>query len=720
MLSPGYDLEPVLRAVARTTAACLGFATAVINLYRPAWDDFHTVVVEGNDQARDLLLGQSSVADDWAPLLEDRFEQRGAFLIRHGDFDWSRDRLTTYIPEVELPVDRDGWHPEDALFVPLRSSTGEILGILSVDEPVDGKRPDSEKLDLLVGMSQHAAIAIEHAQQAAAAERQRVAVDHLLGLTASLGERRTTDEMLDAVCSGVRDALGFQKVVVSLEGDGGLMHMRATVGMTEAELERLGTVPVTAVAPLLEPQLERDGVILMERAVAHARVDPSLHEASFSRSNGRGDRAWDNHVLLVPLRDREGRLEGTVWVDDPADRLLPTAEMLRALRAFANHAMSALESARQLELMRHLAEHDPLTGLRNRRGLQEHIDAEIARAGQVAVIVCDLDNFKRVNDALGYVQGDEALRRFAGVLVEAGGLAARLGGEEFALVLPGCGEDEAMAIAERVRAAASAAFDDFPWPLTTSAGVAVSGSGAETASLLLRAATRAVFGAKRLGRDRCVAYHAEALDALLGSLEDVGGGEQLAAAMLLAETLDLRDVSTARHSQTVGRLAEGIARALELSEERVHRIRAAGVLHDLGKLGVADAILKKPGPLTDEEWAEMRRHPELGARILDHANLRDISAWVLAHHERVDGNGYPFGLAGEAIPLEARILAVADAYEAMTADRPYRAALGHDVAQAELEAAAGSQFDPVVVDAFLRALAPKADRAGARAPSRLV
>ena len=305
------------------------------------------------------------------------------------------------------------------------------------------------------------------------------------------------------------------------------MHVRATVGMSEAELERLGTVPVAAVAPLLEPELERDGVILMERAVAHARVDPSLHEASFSRSNGRGERAWDNHVLLVPLRDREGRLEGTVWVDDPADRLLPTAEMLRALRAFANHAMSAIESARQLELMRHLAEHDPLTGLRNRRGLQEHIDAEIARAGQVAVIVCDLDNFKRVNDALGYVQGDEALRRFAGVLAEAGGLAARLGGEEFALVLPGCGEDEAMAIAERVRAAVAAAFDDFPWPVTTSAGVAVSGPGAETASLLLRAATRAVFGAKRLGRDRCVAYHAEALDAAARLAR--GGGRRRAA-----------------------------------------------------------------------------------------------------------------------------------------------------------------------------------------------
>ncbi len=702
-----YEVEPVLRAVARTMKACLGFGTVVVNLYRPAWDDFQTVVVEGSDEARTALLGQTSNVADWSPLLDPRFERRGAYLIEHDRFDWSQDRLTSWVPE--LAASGGDWHPEDALFVPLRSADGDILGILSVDEPADGHRPGDEQLDLLVGVAQHAALALEHAQQAAAAERQRVAVDHLLRLTASLAERRTIDEMLDAVCDGVRDALGFQKVCVSLDGDGeGVLSVRAAIGMSDEELRRLGTVPMASVAPLLDPALERDGVVLLDRAAAHARVDPSLHGASFSSINGRGEAAWENHVLLVPLRDREGRLEGVVWADEPRDRLLPTREMQQALRAFANHAMSAVESARQLQLMRHLAEHDPLTGLRNRRGLQEHIDAEIELAGTVAVLVCDLDNFKRVNDSLGYVQGDEALRRFAGVLAGAGGLAARLGGEEFAVVLPGCDEDAALAAGERVRAGVARAFADFPWPVTTSVGIAVSGPSAETASALLRAATRAVFGAKRLGRDRCVAYHAETLEALLGTLEDAGGAasEQLAAAMLLAETLDLRDGGTARHSQTVGSYAEGIARALGLAEKRVERVRAAGVLHDIGKLGVADAVLKKPGPLNDEEWAEMRRHPELGARILDHANLRDISAWVRAHHERIDGRGYPHGLAGDEIPVEARILAVADAYEAMTADRAYRAALGHDAAQEELRAGAGTQFDPAVVEAFLALLAP--------------
>ena len=178
---------------------------------------------------------------------------------------------------------------------------------------------------------------------------------------------------------------------------------------------------------------------------------------------------------------------------------------------------------------------------------------------------------------------------------------------------------------------------------------------------------------------------------------------RLAAVMLLAETLDLRDPSTALHSSTVGQLARETALELGLSPDRVLRIHAAGVLHDLGKLGIADSILHKPGPLDEAEWREMRRHPEVGARILEHAGMRDIAGWVRAHHERMDGEGYPSGLSRSQISLEARILAVADAYEAMTTDRPYRAGMPSELASAELFRCAGSQFDPKVVDAFVRA-----------------
>ncbi|HET6865387.1 MAG TPA: diguanylate cyclase [Solirubrobacteraceae bacterium] len=179
---------------------------------------------------------------------------------------------------------------------------------------------------------------------------------------------------------------------------------------------------------------------------------------------------------------------------------------------------------------------------------------------------------------------------------------------------------------------------------------------------------------------------------------------RLAAVMLLAETLDLRDAGTARHSRTVGAYARHTAAALGLHPDQVERIHAAGVLHDLGKLGIADAILHKPGKLDDAEWKEIQRHPEIGARILEHAGLEDIAAWVRAHHERVDGRGYPKALAGEEIPLEARILAVADAYEAMIADRPYRAGIAPAEASAELIRCAGTQFDPAVVGAFLNSL----------------
>jgi len=179
---------------------------------------------------------------------------------------------------------------------------------------------------------------------------------------------------------------------------------------------------------------------------------------------------------------------------------------------------------------------------------------------------------------------------------------------------------------------------------------------------------------------------------------------RLAAVMLLAETLDLRDPGTGRHSRTVGIYARHTAAALGLPEDRVERIYAAGVLHDLGKLGIADAILYKPGPLDDAEWREMKRHPEIGARILEHAGLADLSRWVRSHHERVDGLGYPDRMAGSDIPLESKILAVADAYEAMSAHRPYRRARTAEEARAELLRCSGTQFDSNVVDAFLSTL----------------
>jgi HD-GYP domain-containing protein (c-di-GMP phosphodiesterase class II) len=180
-----------------------------------------------------------------------------------------------------------------------------------------------------------------------------------------------------------------------------------------------------------------------------------------------------------------------------------------------------------------------------------------------------------------------------------------------------------------------------------------------------------------------------------------GGDLQLAPLMSLAEALDVRDTGNAVHSRTVGRLARLMAVELGLSPERVERVRVAGVLHDVGKIGVSDPLLVKMGPLAEADWRELKTHPEIGAQLLSRPELADLRSWVLAHHERPDGTGYPFGLSGDEIPLEARILAVADAYEAMTRGRVYREALGRGAGGAGLGAGAGRQLDRPGVDAGL-------------------
>jgi diguanylate cyclase (GGDEF)-like protein len=368
---------------------------------------------------------------------------------------------------------------------------------------------------------------------------------------------------------------------------------------------------------------------------------------------------------------------------------------------------------------------DALTGLLNRRGLQEVAELELERARRgdrpVSIVVADVDRFQDFNERHGHAASDSALEKIAGVLTTRKrriDVAARISGEEFALVAPDTDEHGAYVLADRLRREVREAFSGSG--LTISLGIASFPRHGGTAEELLTGADRAVFAAKALGRDRSVIYNREIAANLLGeqSREAAMNEGHLAAVLVLAETLDMRDSGTARHSQLVGRYARSIAVELKMEPDTVERIHLAGVLHDIGKIGIPDSILNKPGPLDDDEWQEMRKHPELGARILEGAKLDDIAGWVLAHHERPDGAGYPAGLAGDEIPIEARILAVVDAYEAMTNDRVYRPALPEEEAREEMRRWSGSQFDPYVVGAFL-ALLEREDRAGESLSSRL-
>ena len=356
---------------------------------------------------------------------------------------------------------------------------------------------------------------------------------------------------------------------------------------------------------------------------------------------------------------------------------------------------------------------DPLTALPNRMGLQQALEKEVERARfderPVSLLLIDIDHFKSLNERLGISGADKILQELAVMLKDSTRLidtVARSGGQEFGVLLPQIDGNGAFLLAEKILSRMRGSMLGSPQGITASTGVAEFPGHASDPAELVAVTDRALQAAKALGRDRAVIYSPEVTSTVgaVAGKRSVESQAQLATVLSLAEALDQRDSYTAKHSQTVGRLCEMMARELGLDEGRVQRVRLAGILHDIGKIGVPDSILGKPGKLTDDEMDQMRRHPEMGARILASDELDDVRGWILTHHERPDGSGYPKGLSFEEIPLEAAILAVGDAYEAMTSDRVYRRSIGHKAARSELRRAAGTQFDERVVDALLRAM----------------
>jgi diguanylate cyclase (GGDEF)-like protein len=372
--------------------------------------------------------------------------------------------------------------------------------------------------------------------------------------------------------------------------------------------------------------------------------------------------------------------------------------------------ITALQSQmeRMLTQLGAAARTDSLTGLANRRELEQRFAGELERSTRggrpLAIAVLDLDWFKEFNDRFGHAAGDRALVQLAEGLRRAtrtSDVVARLGGEEFAVLAPETDELEGYQLAERLRAEVRATFARQPEKMTVSCGVASFPVHGITAGELLHSADRALYEAKEAGRDRSVVYrHAGAPeeDAEEDAIERTS--PRLASLVSLAEAVDRRKGSPA-NSRRVAGYAEQLARSLSLPDEEVERVRIAALLRDVGEVGVAESILNKPTPLNEEEWRELERHPEIGARIVGAAQLGRVGEWILSHHERPDGSGYPRGLREHQIPLEGRIVAVADAYAAMTADRPYRQSFSPKRAKAELQARAGTQFDHDVVEAFL-------------------
>jgi diguanylate cyclase (GGDEF)-like protein len=380
---------------------------------------------------------------------------------------------------------------------------------------------------------------------------------------------------------------------------------------------------------------------------------------------------------------------------------------LMVLGRLAGHRRQ-VERVRDEELARltQAALTDNLTGLGNHRSFHEDLWREIARRTRsgscFSLVMLDLNGLKLLNDRLGHQAGDERIRAVAECLramMREADAAYRTGGDEFMVLLPDERGWGALEFARRLQEE----VERHPAEPAVTCGI-VESIAFETADTLLHRADLALYDAKRSGRQIVLYADGLAPKPETSAQERATRREHRLLATALARAVDAKDAGTRNHCETVSELCVLIGQSLGLDADRIERLRLAGLLHDVGKIGVDDEILRKPESLDADEAAHMSGHVRTGHAIVASAELAEEARWVLHHHEHFDGSGYPEGLRGDEIPPESRIILVADAFEAMTADRPYRRARPVHEALAELERLAGTQFDPVCVDALRFAL----------------
>ncbi len=437
-------------------------------------------------------------------------------------------------------------------------------------------------------------------------------------------------------------------------------------------------------------------------------IDDDHLQPLFAKMTSKLDRAGAEHhaLALASLRDSQ-RSERMVLAAVAVTIALGLLLLTSTSATMRYRERLERVRRREVERLKQAALIDNLTSLGNHRAFEEDLERALEQAASsrqpLSLALLDLDGLKQINDLHGHQAGDECIRALAAVLGAAGHDigAYRIGGDEFALIAPGRRAVDTLYLVQHLQATIVTSTRDRPASASAGAAEAVPGLVRDG---LIRRADLALIQAKRTHR-RCLLYN-DALEPILARPDAVAEQRHTdTLATALARAVDAKDAYTHSHCETVSELCALIGEALGMSRDRVAQLRLAGLLHDVGKIGIIDSILQKPGPLTEEEYQVMKTHTRLGHAIVSAAERPDEADWILHHHERIDGTGYPDGLKGDQIPLESRIILVADAYEAITADRPYRAHRSPEVALAELERCAGTQFDADCVEALRRCVA---------------
>lgn len=605
--------------------------------------------------------------------------------------------------------------------VPLRFSDGS-MGVLAVADFEKEYALDEEQFKFLQALAAGITVTIENARSF---QREQRRARHL-ELLNELGRRASSlldpRQLLRDICPQARKAFGYDQIRIEtldrkLDGlvveaqdgyDSTILGQRSKVG------RGLAGIAAETGAPILANRVKTDA--------RYISVDSRVQSA-----------------MSIPIKVGKTVL-GVITFESFRPDGFSTQDVV-TLGMFADQLAIALHTARSYQSAQERAITDSLTGLKTHRYFHETLMAEWRRAPRsgrpLSVIMMDLDNFKPVNDKHGHVEGDKVLCAVARI-IEArsrqSSTAARYGGDEFALLMPETTLSQAELLADRLRASLESDPYLSEHGVTASLGIATFPLHGATPEEVLRIADSGTYLAKHVGGNQVrlaslsepsaqvEAYLGVALHRMISTGPDTfehylehiqratkGPSEEgpslLDTVTALAFVIDAKDPYTQGHSQAVSRLASAMANQLGMSETEVEEIRLAGILHDIGKIGIPEQLLNKAARLTDEEYAIMKDHVMLGWRILSPLKakaIERIGLMVRHHHERMDGLGYPDGLKGDMIPLGARILKIADAFDTIVSERAYQSARTIEEALGELRKGRGLMFDPHLVDFFLQ------------------
>ncbi|MFC1993196.1 diguanylate cyclase [Chloroflexota bacterium] len=586
---------------------------------------------------------------------------------------------------------------EIELLIPL-ISRDRLIGILVLDKKRTG-RYSIDDLDLLEDVTNKVAVSIEKEYLREQLREREEELQIINRLSAIISSSLDIHAIYDSFIKELKKAIDISWAAITMieKNDIYIMALYSEIGSPWQLGER---VPIKGTAT--------EWIATRKKTIVESDLSQETRFASEKYHISQGVHS----IAYLPLVAR-GEAIGSLVVASRHPNAY-SKRHIKLLEQLASQISMPVENSRLYAKTEEKTRIDELTGLLNRRSLDEMLTSEIGRhsryGGIFSLIILDLDSFKAFNDSYGHLAGDKLLKQTGSIMksaIRGADQAFRHGGDEFAILLPQTNTDDAYQVAERVRKLVSSEMKTGHIPVTASIGLASWPADGIGLNEIITTADTALYHAKRNGGNE--SHIASGTLLPLDTLDDTivddmtnEDNETLSTIYALAAAVDAKDHYTSNHSNKVKEYAVALAEAINMEPQEIDVLRNCALLHDIGKIGISDEILNKPNKLTAEEWKEIKTHPDLGATIANHVHqLAPCIPSILLHHERYDGSGYPKGLKGEDIPLEARILAIADAFAAITSDRHYSKALPIEEAIEEMKQGAGKQFDPTLVEVFL-------------------